>query len=82
MPLFSYSFYLVKHKLIIANGQQLALKLGLHPKKVKVSPAQYFALCTVIYSVRECRLHPLSTGYATTQDAKQQGFRTKHQETF
>ena len=69
MPLFSYSFCLVEHKLNIANRQHLACKLGLHPKKVKVSAAQYFALCTVIYSVRESRLRPLSMHYATTQDA-------------
>lgn len=69
MPLVSYSFCLVKHKLILANRRQLGGKRGLHPEKVKVSATQYFALCTVIYSVRESHLHPLSMDYATAQDA-------------
>jgi len=73
MPLFSCSFCLAKRKLITAQGEQLACKLGLHPKKAKVSPAQYPALCTVSYSIRQSRLRPLSTpqhkmGTAGVQD--------------
>lgn len=71
MPLFSYSFCLVKHKLIIAHRRQLARKLGLHPEEV--SAARYFVLCTVIYGVRESRLRPLSMANATPQDANSRG---------